>query len=263
MRDAGKLVTMAESKSKGPPDIMKNSFVKHAMPMMATSAAAGIILSILAPYGTSAFTLPTRFTYWMGLCMAGGIGATSFDLLSHWRDWRLKSWQKALGQSICATGLVSLILLGFTLARYGWPGWFHFTVLPFFVWVISILICGIGELSRSRRAEATPHITRPAIFDRLKPALREAELYALSSEDHYVRAITSKGDDLILMRLSDAIKETAPLKGLQTHRSWWVAEAGVEKVQKQDGKLSIRLKNDTTSPVSRSNGKALREAGWA
>jgi len=242
---------------------MKTSFVKHTTPMLATSVVAGLILSILAPYGTTAYSLPLRLTYWMGLCIAGGIGAISFDVITHWRGWTLKPWLKALGQSIGATLFVSLTLLGFTLATYGWPGWVHLIVLPFFVWVISIVICGIGELSRSRNPANAPQNSRPAIFDRLKPVLRKAELYALSAEDHYVRIITSKGDDLILMRLSDAIKEIAPLKGLQTHRSWWVAEAGIETIKKQDSKLSILLKDGHMVPVSRNKTKSVREAGWA
>jgi len=204
-----------------------------------------------------------RFIYWIGLCIAGGIGAASFDALMRRKNAPTKLWVSALGQSIGATLMVSLILLGFTMVTYGWPGWFHFFTLPFLVWVISIVICGIGELLRNRKVNEAPNSKRPAIFERLKPSLRSAELYALSAEDHYVRVVTSKGNELILIRLSDAIKETAPHKGLQTHRSWWVAEAGVKKIQKQDGKLSILLKTSETAPVSRNKAKFVREAGWA
>jgi len=111
---------------------MKNGFVKDAIPMLATSGVAGFILSILAPYGTTAFSLPLRFTYWVGLCIAGGIGAVSFEVIADRRNWTLKSWQRALGQSIGATLCVSLILLGFTLATYGWPGWVHGSISLFF-----------------------------------------------------------------------------------------------------------------------------------
>ena len=75
-------------------------------------------------------------------------------------------------------------------------------------------------------------------------------------------AFTWPFTSFLRMRLSDAIKETAPQKGLQTHRSWWVAEAGVKRVKKQDGKLSITLKNDAIAPVSRNKAKIVREAGW-
>ena len=50
-----------------------------------------------------------------------------------------------------------------------------------------------------------------------------AELYAIESEDHYLRVHTSAGQELILMRLADAVRELAGVEGLQTHRSWWVA----------------------------------------
>ncbi|WP_051279792.1 LytTR family DNA-binding domain-containing protein [Hellea balneolensis] len=230
--------------------------------MMATSAIAGVILSILGPYGTTAFSLPLRFIYWLGLCMAGGLGAAAFDTLMTRKNVPYKPWASALGQSIGATLMVSLILLGFTIATYGWPGWFHILTMPFFIWVISIIICGVGELSRQRKHIVPLENKRPDIFERLKPSLREADIYALSSEDHYVRIMTSKGDDLILMRLSDAIKEMSPVKGLQTHRSYWVAEAGVDKMKSQDGKLSILLKNSETVPVSRNKAKTVREAGW-
>jgi len=88
-------------------------------------------------------------------------------------------------------------------------------------------------------------------------------LFHLGYKHYYLRhGRALDGEELILMRLSDAIKETAPLKGLQTHRSWWVAEAGIKSVKKQDGKLSITLKNDATAPVSRNKAKIVREAGW-
>lgn len=194
--------------------------------------------------------------------MAGGIGAAVFDALMRKANSPVKPWVSALGQSIGATLMVSIILLGFTFAAFGWPGWVHVLSLPFFIWVISIIICGMGELSRSRKTLAAPQNIRAEIFERLKPSLRSAELYSLTSEDHYVRVVTSNGEELILMRLSDAIKETVPQKGLQTHRSWWVAEAGVKSVKKQDGKLSITLKNNAIAPVSRNKAKIVREAGW-
>ena len=262
MRDAAKLGSIGKTAVEKGSDSMKDGFIKHAAPMMAVSLIAGLVLSILAPYGTSTFSLPVRFIYWVGLAMAGGVGATMLDMFARKKGWTLTSWQRALGQSVGATLVVSVILLGFTMLTYGWPGWVHFLTMPFFIWVISILICGIGELVRSRKGGAAVEPQRPDIMERLKPALRRSAIYALSSEDHYVRVITAAGDDLILMRLSDAIKETAPLKGLQIHRSYWVAEAGIDKVLKQDGKLSVRLKNGTTAPVSRNKSKSLREAGW-
>lgn len=128
-----------------------------------------------------------------------------------------------------------------------------------YVWVISITISSIGALIRSKDAssDSLPQ-KRAALYERLKPKLRSADIFALAAEDHYVRVITSKGDDLILMRLSDAIKEISPIKGLATHRSWWVSEVGAEKIKKSE----ILLPTGQIAPISRSGMKAVRDAGW-
>ena len=125
-----------------------------------------------------------------------------------------------------------------------------------------MVICSFGALQRGRQASQDKAPARPALYERLKPSLRSAEIYALSAEDHYVRVITSAGDDLILMRLSDAITEAAPLIGLSPHRSWWAAEGGTAGVKRSGGKVVITLKNDAVVPVSRNGAKALRDAGW-
>ncbi len=58
--------------------------------------------------------------------------------------------------------------------------------------------------------------------ERLPAKLRGAVIYAVSAQDHYLRLHTSKGSDLFLMRVSDAIAELDGSEGAQTHRSWWV-----------------------------------------
>ena len=47
-----------------------------------------------------------------------------------------------------------------------------------------------------------------------KIELRGAEIFAVEAEDHYLRLHTSRGSDLILMRLSDAVAELEA-KGLK------------------------------------------------
>ena len=242
---------------------MKNSIIKHLTPMIITSVIAGFILSILAPYGTGNFSLVTRLAFWTGLCIAGGCGAGGFDLLLSKFKRSIKPWQQALGQSIGATVMVSLLYFGLTLiTASAMPSIGTVFQILFYIWVISITICGVGMLIRAKRIVPTIIPSRPALIERLKPHLRNAEIYAISAEDHYVRVMTSKGDDLILMRLSDAIKEVSPLKGLSPHRSWWVAESGIKQVKKSDGKISLILNNDSIAPVSRNAAKSVREAGW-
>jgi DNA-binding LytR/AlgR family response regulator len=66
-------------------------------------------------------------------------------------------------------------------------------------------------------AESTSDAS-PPILNRV-PVQRRGRLIALSVSDHYVEVLTDGGRSLVLMRLSDAIAETGPVKGLQIHRS--------------------------------------------
>jgi len=235
-------------------------FVKDLIPMIVTCTLAGLVLSILAPYGTQQFKTPYRFAYWIGLCLAGGFGASIISLAEHLRNKKFSRWVCAFYQSITATLAVSLAILLITYRSIGHiPSLQEFTAILFYIWVISITIAAVGALVAKNTGGDDPAPKRAALYERLSPKHRSAEIYALAAEDHYVRVITSKGDDLVLMRLSDAIKETAPLKGLSPHRSWWVAEGGAQSVKKSE----IILHTKQAVPISRSGMKSVRAAGWA
>jgi len=109
-------------------------------------------------------------------------------------------------------------------------------------------------------AEAPP--APPRFLDRLPPRLRGSDLWAVSAEDHYLRVHTSKGQDLILLRLSDAMAELKGIDGAQTHRSWWVARAAIADAKRAGDRSAIQLPDGLMAPVSRSHAKALRERGW-
>ncbi len=234
--------------------------IKNMAPMMAICLIAGVVLAIIAPYGTQQLSPTFRFTYWIGLCLAGGLGASATDLIVHLFKKKLSIWPSAFFQSITAALAVYAVVIWLTYRLSGrLPAPFDALMTFFYVWVISITISSIGALFRKQNKDEIALPSRAALYERLAPKLRNAEIYALAAEDHYVRVITSKGDELVLMRLSDAIRETAPLKGLSPHRSWWVAEAGAQKVKKSE----IILPEGQTVPISRSGMKLVRAAGWA
>lgn len=234
---------------------------KCLLPLLLTSAVAGAVLAILAPLGTDKFSLFGRFSYWIGLCLAGGLGAAAAEYGLGRLGKTLTRWPLALFQSFGAAASVTL----FIIPMHGAPNAASFLVTLFYIWVIAMTICAVGALQEGRAAsEAIPSAQTqpPALRARLKPALRRADIYALEAQDHYVRVITSEGEDLILMRLSDAMAETAPLTGLSPHRSWWVAESGVDETIRRNGKAIIRLKNGLEVPVSRGRLKALKASAW-
>lgn len=233
-------------------------YSKALMPLIITCVVAGSVLAILAPLGTDGIKLPWRYVFWIGLCLVGGIGAGITDVLAKLFKLELNNWQCALGQSFTASLAVSAVIFIGTLLNYGLPNWSQFFSILFYVWVISAAISLIGALIRKNKINVDTASKRPALYERLPPHLRSADIYALAAEDHYVRVITARGDELVLMRLSDAIRETAPLKGLSPHRSWWVAEAGVDNIKKSE----IILRTEQTVPISRTGMKLVREAGW-
>ena len=99
-------------------------------------------------------------------------------------------------------------------------------------------------------------------MDRLPPKLMGGAIHAVEAEDHYLRVHTSKGADLILCRLADAIAELEGIEGAQVHRSWWVARAAVSDVKRDGARVTLALPGGVEAPVSRPNVKALKEAGW-
>ena len=125
-----------------------------------------------------------------------------------------------------------------------------------------------GGVVVSRAQAATPLLEAAEAQDvvarfmqRLPVKYRTADLWAVSSEDHYLRVHTSLGEELILMRLADAMRDLAGTDGLQTHRSWWVARDGVADTRREGGKLSLVLKSGKVAPVARTHASAVKQAG--
>jgi hypothetical protein len=99
-------------------------------------------------------------------------------------------------------------------------------------------------------------------LERLPPKLRGAQVWAVEAEDHYLRLHTGKGQDLILMRLADAVAELEGIEGMQVHRSWWVARDAVADIARGDGRATLTLQDGSQVPVSRTYAKLMRERGW-
>lgn len=223
-----------------------------------TPLLAGVVLAILAPFGTSYFAAPIRFLYWIGLALAGGLGALAMDFALRRKAPNTSVWLWSMLQSAGATAAVAPFVLGI----HSQSGVGPFLMTLFYIWVVAIVITAFGQLAARKEKAADEESTRALLIDRLPPKFRGADLYAISSEDHYVRIHSAAGEHMLLMRLSDAEDLALPLIGLKPHRSWWVAEIGVDTVAKSGGKLQITLKSGTEVPVSREGAKRVREAGW-
>jgi hypothetical protein len=185
-----------------------------------------------------------------------------------WFNERL--WAAALAISLSVTIPIACVVLAWLvlLRHRSLTSELVISVLPS-VFGSSLVMTALAFLVRpSTQTHAAPPnadgsgAPPPKFLARLPEKLQGAEIYAVEAEDHYLRLHTSLGQDLILLRLADAIAELEGLEGAQTHRSWWVAKAAVAQVERGDGRATLTLRDGAEVPVSRGFAKQLRSAGW-
>lgn len=226
-----------------------------------TQAAVAIVLSLSGPFGTLEYlSLPARMAYWGGVVFVTYAMGT---LLNRYTAARLGEGGGASIGAIAAlsitTGAVaSAIILTVNYLLFGSaslaPGIVLTTV------GVSILVSGlIGILSAGKPTEPDAP-EPPALLERL-PLDKRGALVSLSVSDHYVDVVTVNGRDMLLMRLSDAIREVGDTKGLQVHRSHWVATGQINRVERRGEGAMLTMVSGDQIPVSRTNMAALREAG--
>ena len=121
----------------------------------------------------------------------------------------------------------------------------------------------ISEQHGTPDAVAQPAPREPAaallpysIFDRL-PRRLGTDLIYLTVDDHYVEAHTLAGSAILLMRFADAVTELSD-RGLQVHRSYWVAKRYMKRLVRRDGRTILRLVTGQELPVSRTYLSAAR-----
>jgi hypothetical protein len=226
-------------------------------------------MALIGAVGTDELPLGSRLLYWMPLTIAGALFGHGLSvLLARVPKAGANPWVfGALLTSAIAVPTTVVVwlytdgLFGRQLDPARLPGFFAPVLV--ITAAMTALMTAVNWPGRVTHAPAAGETAASVRFlERLPPKLKGAVLYAVSSEDHYLRLHTSKGSDLILMRLADAISELEGFEGAQTHRSWWVAKDAVESARREGDRATLTLKGGAEAPVSRPNIKPLREAGW-
>lgn len=228
--------------------------------------AVGTFLAILGPFASGSIPWPQIWFYWVGFIAMGsvfGFGAGEmiprlFPQIPEPAVYAIMPFFVAIpvtGAIFWLEGALSGDLTLMQLARVYGPA----LVISGFVTAVAYAVHRLTESRRERGGAARPG---RALIDKLPHNMRNADIYALTAEDHYLRVRSSAGETLILMRLTDAIAACEALDGARTHRSWWVAREAVSKARKGDGRGTLTLVEGSEAPVSRTYYPALREAGW-
>ncbi len=237
---------------------------------LAVYCVIGAFLTVIRPYNaTGSLPLWGTFLFWAGLIALGSLAGelTLFLLRRSFPAMPILAMLAVV--SVTTAIAVFAVILALEPLVFG-------NVLPLsylprlfgLVWVIAAAMTAVGYmLERSVLAPPPEPVegASPAetFLSRLPVKYRTAELYAVSAEDHYLRVHTSFGEELILMRLADAMRELTGAGGLQVHRSWWVSKAAVRDTNRQNGKLSLILASGTQAPVSRTFLPEVKAAGLA
>ncbi len=231
-------------------------------------AAAGAFLALIGAMQTDEMPLASRLLYWVPLMMAGApLGHVASALVMRVPRAAASRWVFGALLSLAIAAPITFVVWAYSSAFFAaairlpdLPALF-FSALVISAPMSAIMIA-VNLPGRVTHAAPEQNAVRARFLERLPPKLLGAVLYAVSAEDHYLRLHTSKGSDLILMRLADAIGELEGLEGAQTHRSWWVARDAVENTRREGERVVLVLKGGTEAPVSRPNLRPLRAAGW-
>lgn len=239
----------------------------------------GVLLGLIGPFGTFEMSAGVRMAFWLATLLMGYAIFRPFLIVSEWVGETLRVPQLVAGglalmiAALPLTFLIALFFAGFDAARAlngkGLIG------LYLQVWLIGFMVNAVFMLTLGRSAKQTGPTTDapdpdkasvPASDPGQSPATRllpdVGPVYALKGEDHYVRIFGQSGEQLVLMRLRDAIADVQDDQGEQVHRSWWVSRAAVASVRRIGRTAELTLIDGTVVPVARDMMPRLRELRW-
>lgn len=234
--------------------------------VLAVGSAVAVFLSLFGPFDVPFAAIAKRDAQYFAYSWIGSM----FGLASVRIAWRLGLWPRGFvvvgtAAGVIMAGPMTLVVWLGDLAASGHPP--PTRALPSILWDVLLVSVGASIVAvlasfRAARAASAAAPAPPKFLERLPLKLRGAEVWAVEAEDHYLRLHTSKGQDLILLRLADAVDELAGIEGMQVHRSWWVARDAIEAARRGDGRATLTLKDGSQVPVSRTYARNLRERNW-
>lgn len=237
----------------------------HSRRFWGTFAAIVLLFAVTGPYGTmESMAFGERLAYWLTLHALAWAIAILCAVIA---DRLLRGMVASMFARMMAGSLIAALPIGFAIGLIDDAFTGEATTLAnglyraLFTVPLCALFCLLTYMAMSQKiAEAAvPEEASPglSILDRLKPENR-GPLLRLSVQDHYTEVVTSRGRELVLLRFADALKETAAMPGLRVHRSHWVADAHVESLKRDNGRLLILTRDGTQIPVSRSYAEDVR-----
>jgi hypothetical protein len=241
---------------------------QRALQIFGAAGLVALFLAYAGAFGSGDLPVVQRYIYWIVLTEIGAaISLVAVPWVVSLPFLCNRPWLRAIGLSLTMSVIMTFVVMATGIVmlhqQFSW-------LLPLFLFpavlMVTLAITAIVYLVQGYappQTHAGPEGSPPPKFlERIPVKLKGGDLYAVEAEDHYLRLHTSLGQDLILMRLSDAVSELEGLEGAQTHRSWWVAKDAVTGAERGDGRATLTLKDGSEVPVSRAYARTLRAEGW-
>lgn len=247
--------------------------------VMGWATLAGLEFGLIGPFGSYASNVFTRIAYWTALFWIGGLLLWPC-VVAALRFGSRKGFPPLFAvAAVILAACIPLAAFGAAGTYLFWPvrasgmrllEWYELTVLVALpataglVWLeLGRPAIRLGLPADSHKAMARPAALAipPATGTALPDYLLESAL-CLQMEDHHVRVHVQGRSYLHFGVMRDVIGALDEGRGLQVHRSWWVARDAVRDWRKDGRSIVLVLSNGLRVPVARNRVATLRAEGW-
>ena len=241
-----------------------------------TGIAAAVLIAASTPENFGQWSIVGNYIYWLvRIGIEGAMFVLALEFLERSLTKKLSLPQK-ITIAIVATHIPFVlavtamdIVLGLPELGIGTQSGSSGSRFGAFVWellyladnhvALCLLLCGPRLMWHFLSNHVETSSSHVSLLSALTPPL-EGEIYWVEAQEHYVRVTTSKEKRMVLNRFSDVINDLTEKKGLQVHRSHWVAMSAIEDVEQNGQSMQLRLITGDSVPVSRSYRKATQTA---
>lgn len=246
--------------------------------------ALGLLVGLLGPFGTFGEPPAQRMLNWVIWLVVGYALFRPINVIAGWlceATGLPNIGGKSLSLVVASVPLTLIVTMMVTGLRFDetlrWPG---FWTMYLYICVIAVVASIVMNMIFGRRAQmltapppANSDTPTVLLSDPSKTLVEPAHavlplppgfgpVNAMKGEDHYVRVIGETREELILMRMRDAIERLGDVDGLRVHRSWWVAKHAIASVRRDGRTAVITLTSGHEVAVARDMMPQLRAAGW-
>lgn len=197
-------------------------------------------------------------TQWWALSVSGFLGALLFspialalDIVIIGEPWPDSLWLEWLDEMLA---VAPPVLLTWLAINAPWVLGYRLTSMPE-VQATASDIDVTDAVKATTDETATKEVIQPLSFLNQQSV---HELMYLEAELHYLKVVTTIGEDLVLYNLKDAVIALPDDLGMQCHRSFWVSRRFVVRFVKHGRQGKLVLTNGEEVPVSRSNTPAIQ-----